>query len=138
MTTVPPAAPSPAGGGAAVRTPAEIGAMAGLARTRRDSGTDPEGWASGPGWYDGVAAALEWAAGSRSEQPMSHPGAHGACSHPASAGVPPRREVIRLRGQAEEHLQGGYRHGSYSPGYADGVLAAIRWLSVETAQPPAR
>jgi hypothetical protein len=125
------------GRGLIVRTPAETAAMAALARTRRDSGTDPEGWASGPGWYAGVAAALEWAGGQRADPPMSHPDAHG-CSHPVSAGLPEHREIARVRGQAEEHLQREFQHGSHSPAYADGVLASIRWLYGETTDPPAR
>jgi len=121
-----------------VRQAADVAAMTALATDRRDSGADPAGWASGPGWYSGVTAALEWAAGHRADPPMSHPAGPGAvCSHPASAGPPDRRAIARERGAAEEHLDGGYRHGDHSPGYADGVIAAIGWLLDQAAGPPA-
>ena len=60
------------------------------------------------------------------------------CSHPATSGLPPGRDFTRERGQAEEHLEGGHRHGDRPPAYADGVLAAFRWLHGQTTQPPAR
>lgn len=121
-----------------VREAADVAAMRALATARRDGGTDPAGWASGPGWYDGVTAALEWAADHRAEPPMTHPARPGdMCTHPPSAGPPDRREIARERGAAEEHLEGGYRHGDHSPGYADGVIAAIRWLLDQAADPPA-
>jgi hypothetical protein len=124
---------------APARDTAEIEAMRQLAAARRDSGSDPAGWASGPGWYDGVTAALEWAGGRRADPPMTHPARPGAlCTHPPTSGPPPARDIARERGAAEEHLDGGYHHGDYSPGHADGVLAAFRWLSDPDADPPAR
>jgi hypothetical protein len=124
------------GRGPVVRDHAAITAMTSRARDQLAAGDT--GWGSGPGWHEGVIATLAWAAGDSPDPPMAHPG-EGPCSHPPSGGPPGEAEMTRELRAAEEHTApGGARHGSHSPGYADAVASALRWLHGQATAPPVR
>jgi hypothetical protein len=125
------------GRGVIVRPYAELTRVMARARAQAETG-DTDGYASGPGWYDGVLATITWINGGREDPPMAHPGGT-SCSHPPAGGLPGAGDIRRELAAAAEHLEpGGYRHGSHSPGYADGVAATLRWLTGRTTIPPVR